>query len=89
MAKKQSQDQTLVMARRRFLRRLADGPTTFTKAVQGLPLPDGIDGRVFGPMVSQLHRDRIIRPIGFAPSTNTSCHSRLWELVDDSKGGAE
>ncbi len=85
------QDQRLVIARarRRFLRRLQDGPTTFTDAIRGLPLPDGVDGRVFGAMVAQLHRDRIIRPVGYVPSGNPCCHSRLWELGDDSIGGAK
>lgn len=73
-------------ARRRFLLRLQDGPTTFTDAIRGFVLPECIDGRVFGPMVAQLHRDRIIRPVGYVPSSNPCCHSRLWERVDDSKG---
>lgn len=79
----------IATARRRFLRRLQDGPTTFTDAIRGLSLPDGVDGRVFGPMVAQLHRDRIIRPLDYVASTNRCCHSRLWELVDGSIGGAK
>ncbi|MCD0457936.1 hypothetical protein [Roseiconus lacunae] len=80
---------TLKIARRRFLRRLEDGPSSFTDSIRGMTLPEGIDGRVFGPMVAQLHRDRIIRPVGYVPSSNPCCHSRLWELVDDSKGDAD
>lgn len=76
-------------ARRRFLQRLEDGPTTFTAAICGMSLPEGSDGRVFGAMVAQLHRDRIIRPVGYVPSANRCCHSRLWELVDDSIGGVK
>ncbi|TWU16938.1 hypothetical protein [Allorhodopirellula heiligendammensis] len=79
----------IAAARRRFLRRLQAGPTTFTDAIRGLPLPDGVDGRVFGAMVAQLHRDRIIRPVGYVASANRCCHSRLWELVDSSIGGAK
>ena len=75
-------------ARCQFLRRLKKEPTTFTDAIRGLSLPNGVDGRVFGPMVAQLHRDRIIRPVGYVPSSNPCCHSRLWELVDDSKGAS-
>ncbi|WP_153556764.1 hypothetical protein [Roseimaritima sediminicola] len=72
--------------RRLFLRRLEEGPATFTDAIRGLSLPNDMDGRVFGAMVAQLHRDRIIRPVGYVPSSNRCCHSRLWELVDDRKG---
>ncbi|EMI54649.1 hypothetical protein [Rhodopirellula sallentina] len=79
----------IAAARRRFLRRLQDGPTTFTDAIRDLSIPDGLDGRVFGAMVAELHRDRIIRPVGYVPSSNRCCHSRLWELVDDSIGGAK
>ena len=68
------------------LRRLAKGQATFTEAVSCLLLPDGFDGRLFGPMVAQLRRDRVIEPVGFAPSKNTDCHSRLCRLVDQSKG---
>ncbi|MBB3207499.1 hypothetical protein FHS27_003324 [Rhodopirellula rubra] len=85
----QHQRQLIADARRRFLRRLKDGPATFTDAIRGLSMPDGLDGRVFGAMVAELHRDRIIRPVGYVPSTNRCCHSRLWELVDDSIGGAK
>ena len=74
------------VARARFLRRLRNGPSTFTDAIRGIDLPAGVDGRVFGPLVAGLHRDRIIRPVGYVPSSNPCCHSRLWELVDDSKG---
>ncbi|GAA4448446.1 hypothetical protein [Novipirellula rosea] len=79
----------IATARRRFLRRLQDGPATFTDAISGMALPEGMDGRMFGLMVRELHRDRIIRPVGYVPSSNSCCHSRLWELVDDTKGGAE
>lgn len=72
-------------AKRRFLNRLRRGPVTFTDAIRGMKLPDGTDGRVFGAMVAQLHRDRIIEPIGYVPSSNPCCHSRLWKLTDDSK----
>jgi hypothetical protein len=74
-------------ARRRFLRRLNQGPATLTEAIRGLELPEGRDGRLFGAMVAELHRDGIIRPVGYVPSSNRCCHSRLWELVDNTKGG--
>ncbi|MEO9594046.1 MULTISPECIES: hypothetical protein [Rhodopirellula] len=74
-------------ARRRFLRRLEQGPATFTEAIRGLELPEGKDGRLFGAMVAELHRDGIIRPVGYVPSSNPCCHSRQWELVDNTKGG--
>lgn len=77
----------VAMARRRFLRRLEKGPATFTEAIRGLELPEGVDGRIFGPLVRSLHEDRIIRSVGWVPSSNTCCHSRLWELADVSKGG--
>ncbi len=82
----ESRSQVIAMARERFLAKLKAGPVTFTDAITGLHLPDGFDGRLFGPMVAQLHRDRIIEAVGFAPSTNTDCYSRLWRLVDNSKG---
>lgn len=75
------------LARRRFLQRLQKGPATFTEAVRGIELPEGKDGRIFGPLVAGLHRDRIIEPVGYVPSSNPCCHSRLWALVDHSKGG--
>ena len=82
-------DGAIAQGRRRFLRRLSKGPSTFTEAIRGMQIPDGVDGRIFGPMVAQLHRDRIIRPVGYVPSSNPCCHSRLWELVDDSMGDAD
>ena len=85
----QPQRLTIAAGRRRFLQRLKQGPSSFTDAIRGLKMPDGMDGRVFGPMVAQLHRDRIIRPVGYVPSSNPCCHSRLWELADESKGGAK
>ncbi|WDQ19011.1 hypothetical protein [Rhodopirellula sp. P2] len=79
--------QVFAIARRRFLRRLEQGPATFTEAIRGLELPEGKDGRLFGAMVAELHRDGIIRPVGYVPSSNRCCHSRLWKLVDNTKGG--
>lgn len=76
------------IARRRFLNRLRQGPATLTESIKGMMIPADVDGRIFGPMVAQLHRDRIIRPVGYVPSSNPCCHSRLWELVDDSMGDA-
>lgn len=84
----QQQRQIVAIARSLFLQRLKAGPTTFTDAISGMVLPTGMDGRVFGVMVRGLYRDRIIRPVGYVPSSNPCCHSRLWELVDDTKGGA-
>ncbi len=81
-----SHSQLIADARDRFMRRLANGPLTFTESIRGLPLPDGIDGRVFGAMVAQLHRDRIIESVGYVPSSTPCCHSRLWRLADQSKG---
>ena len=79
--------QVVALARRRFLQRLEKGPATFTESIRGLKLPEGMDGRIFGSLVRELHRDRIIKSTGWVPSMNTCCHSRLWELADQSKGG--
>ena len=79
----------LAIARDRFLKRLAKGPVTFTDAISGLVLPEGFDGRFFGPMVAQLHRDRIIERVSYVPSSNRCCHSCLWRLVDHSKGAKQ
>jgi hypothetical protein len=86
---KLSHSQVLAIARDRFLTRLRKGPATFTEAIRGLELPEGMDGRMFGAMVAELHRDGVIEPVGFAPSSVPSGHSRVWRLVDQSKGGKQ
>jgi hypothetical protein len=90
MKNDQTRGRTVAKAKRQFLRRLESGLITFTDAIMGLTIPDGQDGRIFGAMVAQLRRDRIITPVGYVPSSNPCCHSRLWKLVDDpDKGGSK
>jgi hypothetical protein len=80
--KTKSKRQAIAIAKRRFLKALQEGPCTFTSIAKGIELPDGVDGRCYGPMVAELRRDGIIEPSGFAPSANTDCFSRRWQLVE-------
>ena len=84
----QNKSHVIAMARERFLTKAESRPHYLLRMPSlGLAIPDWFDGRWFGAIVAQLHRDRIIERVSYVPSSNRCCHSALWAIGRRFQGG--